>query len=169
MESEVRQSLSKQADQQPSLPRHDVPVIVLNQDEFQWDSQRPSIENPSVVKVGYNLKPILTGLRKKGITPKGSLFDVMIAHYLIEPEQRHTLDYLAEVYLHKNYSPMGNLWNPNEGDDIVRELYQVFFPMLKENGLEKLFYEIEMPLVNVLSVMEENGVKIDSQNLHAIS
>ena len=169
VESEVRQSLSKQADQQPSLPRHDVPVIVLNQDEFQWDSQRPSIENPSVVKVGYNLKPILTGLRKKGITPKGSLFDVMIAHYLIEPEQRHTLDYLAEVYLHKNYSPMGNLWNPNEGDDIVRELYQVFFPMLKENGLEKLFYEIEMPLVNVLSVMEENGVKIDSQNLHAIS
>ncbi len=124
---------------------------------------------PDIVKVGYNIKPVLTTLRKQGITPKGPLFDVMIAHYLIEPEQPHTLEYLADVYLHKNYSPMGNLWNPNEGDDIIMELYQVLQPMLKENGLEKLFYEIEMPLVSVLSIMEENGVKIDSQNLHNIS
>ena len=127
------------------------------------------IENPEITKVGYNIKPILTNLRKKGITPQGPLFDVMIAHYLIEPEQRHTLEFLADVYLHKNYNPMGNLWNPNEGDEIIMELYRVFLPMLKENGLEKLFYEIEMPLVTVLSIMEENGVKIDSQNLHNIS
>ena len=128
-----------------------------------------SLLAPDIVKVGYNIKPVLTSLRKQGITPKGPLFDVMIAHYLIEPEQPHTLEYLADVYLHKNYSPMGNLWNPNEGDDIIMELYQVLQPMLKENGLEKLFYEIEMPLVSVLSIMEENGVKIDSQNLHNIS
>ena len=144
-------------------------MVILNQDEFQWNSQRTSIENPEIVKVGYNLKPILTGLRKHGIVPKGPLFDVMIAHYLIEPEQRHTLDFLADVYLHKEYNPMGNLWNPNEGDDIVKELYHVFLPMLKENGLEKLFDNIEMPLVTVLSIMEENGVKIDSQNLRNIS
>ncbi|MBR4148313.1 MAG: DNA polymerase I [Bacteroidales bacterium] len=144
-------------------------MVILNQDEFQWESQRSSIENPDIVKVGYNLKPILTGLRKHGIVPRGSFFDVMIAHYLIEPEQRHTLDYLSEVYLHKTFSPMGNLWNPDEGDEIVKELYQVFLPMLKSNGLEKLFYEIEMPLVTVLSIMEENGVKIDSQNLRNIS
>ena len=128
-----------------------------------------SLLAPDIVKVGYNIKPVLTSLRKQGITPKGPLFDVMIAHYLIEPEQPHTLEYLADVYLHKNYSPMGNLWNPTEGDDIIMELYQVLQPMLKENGLEKLFYEIEMPLVSVLSIMEENGVKIDSQNLHNIS
>ena len=127
------------------------------------------IENPNIVKVGYNLKPILTSLRRKGVIPQGKLFDVMIAHYLIEPEQRHTLDYLSEIYLHRNYSTQGNLWAPDEGDDIVMELYKVFLPMLKENGLEKLFYEIEMPLVTVLSVMEENGVKIDSQNLRNIS
>ena len=190
-ESEMGQPLSKQADRQPSLrgaelggatrqsnttesgllryARNDVPTLVLSSDEFQWESQRPSIENPEIVKVGYNLKPVLTGLRKHGIVPRGTLFDVMIAHYLIEPEQRHTLDFLADVYLHKEYNPMGNLWNPNEGDDIVKELYQVFLPMLKENGLAKLFYEIEMPLVTVLSIMEENGVKIDSQNLHNIS
>ena len=151
------------------LTPHSSPTIVLSQDETQWESQRSSIVDPNVIKVGYNLKPVLTALRKQGIVPKGTLFDVMIAHYLIEPEQRHTLDYLSEVYLHKTFSPMGNLWNPNEGDEIVMELYKVFFPMLKENGLEKLFYDIEMPLVTVLSIMEENGVKIDSQNLRHIS
>ena len=145
------------------------PFSVLNQDESQWPAHRAEIEDPAVTKVGYNLKPILTGLRRKGITPQGPLFDVMIAHYLIEPEQRHTLDYLSEVYLHKTYNPMGNLWAPDEGDDIVKELFQVFQPMLKENGLEKLFNDIEMPLVHVLGVMEENGVKIDSDNLHNIS
>ena len=143
--------------------------LVLSQDEFRWESHRAEIENPEIIKVGYNLKPILAGLRKKGITPQGPLFDVMIAHYLIEPEQRHTLEILSEVYLHKEFNSMGNLWNPDEGDDIVRELFQVFQPMLKQNGLERLFYDIEMPLVHVLGVMEENGVKIDSQNLHAIS
>ena len=145
------------------------PVVILNQDESQWSAYRAEIENPSITKVGYNLKPVLNGLRKHGITPQGPLFDVMIAHYLIEPEQRHTLDFLSEVYLHKTYNPMGNLWAPDEGDDIVKELFQVFQPMLKENGLEKLFYDIEMPLVHVLGVMEENGVKIDSNNLHNIS
>ena len=145
------------------------PIVILNQSEDQWLEHRSEIENPKTIKVGYNLKPILTGLRRKGITPQGRLFDVMIAHYLIEPEQRHTLDYLSDIYLHRTYSPQGNLWAPDEGDDIVRELYKVFMPMLKENGLEKLFYEIEMPLVTVLSVMEENGVKIDSQNLRNIS
>ena len=153
----------------PSTFAPNLPIVILNQSEDQWESHRSEIENPKITKVGYNLKPILTGLRRKGITPQGRLFDVMIAHYLIEPEQRHTLDYLSDIYLHRSYSPQGNLWAPDEGDDIVKELFKVFLPMLKENGLEKLFYEIEMPLVTVLSVMEENGVKIDSQNLRNIS
>lgn len=153
----------------PSMFAPNVSIVVVNQSEDQWESHRAEIENPKITKVGYNLKPILTGLRRKGITPQGRLFDVMIAHYLIEPEQRHTLDYLSDIYLHRNYSPQGNLWAPDEGDDIVKDLFKVFLPMLKENGLEKLFYEIEMPLVTVLSVMEENGVKIDSQNLRNIS
>lgn len=153
----------------PTISTPNLSIVVLNQSEDQWESHRAEIENPKITKVGYNLKPILTGLRRKGITPQGRLFDVMIAHYLIEPEQRHTLDYLSEIYLHRSYSPQGNLWAPDEGDDIVKELFKVFLPMLKENGLEKLFYEIEMPLVTVLSVMEENGVKIDSQNLRNIS
>lgn len=153
----------------PSMFAPNVSIVVVNQSEDQWESHRTEIENPKITKVGYNLKPILTGLRRKGITPQGRLFDVMIAHYLIEPEQRHTLEYLSDIYLHRSYSPQGNLWAPDEGDDIVKDLFKVFLPMLKENGLEKLFYEIEMPLVTVLSVMEENGVKIDSQNLRNIS
>ena len=152
---------------QPFVTRDD--VVYLSPDETRWEQQRVVLENPALTKVGYNLKPLLTGLRKAGIHLQGPLFDVMIAHYLIEPEQRHTLDYLADVYLHRDYSPMGNLWNPNESDEIVMALYEVFLPLLKENGLETLFYNMEMPLVEVLSVMEENGVKIDSQNLRNIS
>ena len=133
------------------------------------DLDRAALENPAVTKVGYNLKPILTSLRRKGITPKGPLFDVMIAHYLIEPEQRHSLDYLAEVYLGKTLSPTGNLWNPNETDETILELYKVFLPMLRDNGMIHLFADVEMPLVEVLGTMEENGVKIDSDNLRNIS
>ena len=171
----VRGSLSVAKGSAPAVPldfwetNNNNHSIVLSQDESQWVEHRTEIENPSVVKVGYNLKPILANLRRKGITPKGPLFDVMIAHYLIEPEQRHTLDYLSEVYLNRQYSTMGNLWAPDEGDEIVLELYRKFLPMLKENGLEQLFYNIEMPLVHVLGVMEENGVKIDSDNLKGIS
>ena len=144
-------------------------LLVLTQNEDQWEKQKSRIENPDIVKIGHNLKPILTGLRRKGINVKGRLFDTMIAHYLIEPEQRHSLDYLADVYFNRTVSLEGNLWNPNENEDVIFDLYNLFLPQLKDNGLEKLFDDIEMPLVTVLSVMEENGVKIDSQNLRNIS
>ena len=144
-------------------------TIVLSQDENQWMEHRADIENPEFTKVGYNLKPILSGLRRKGITPQGPVFDVMIAHYLIDPEQRHTLEYLAEVYLQRTLSPMGNLWNPDENDEAILELYRVFLPLLQENGMDRLFFDVEMPLVEVLGTMENNGVKIDSDNLKGIS
>ena len=155
---------------QKEQPKHkDENVLVLTQNQDQWEKQKSLIENPEITKIGHNLKPILTGLRRKGISIKGRLFDTMIAHYLIEPEQRHTLDYLADVYLGRNITPMGNLWGPDENEEAILDLYHLFLPQLKENGLEKLFDDIEMPLVTVLSVMEENGVKIDSQNLRNIS
>ena len=159
----------KQENYSSLLTPNTSPTIVLSQDESQWAENRASIENPAVTKVGYNLKPILAGLRRKGITPKGPVVDVMIAHYLIDPEQRHTLDYLAEAYLNRSLSPMGNLWNPNENDEAILDLYKVFMPMLRENNLDRLFFDIEMPLVGVLGTMEENGVKIDSDNLKGIS
>ena len=153
--------------QHAALPANFLPLT--SPDLARWKQQRAAIEDSGITKVGYNLKPLLTSLRQAGIRIQGPLFDVMIAHYLIEPEQRHTMEYLSDVYLHRDFNPMGNLWNPEENDEIVMELYQVLLPLLKENGLEKLFWEIEMPLVTVLSIMEENGVKIDSQNLRHIS
>ena len=120
--------------------------------------------DPSKTIVGHNLKAVISVLNKHGIVLKNKLFDTMIAHYLIEPEQRHTMDYLADVYL--NYTVTKN---SVENADIAYQLYERFKPILVENQLVKLFDEIEMPLVPVLATMEANGVKIDSDNLKQIS
>ena len=124
----------------------------------------PIFENPSKTIIGHNLKSVISILRRHGIELKNKLFDTMIAHYLIEPEQRHTMDYLADVYL--NYTVTKN---SVENADIAYQLYEKFKPILVENQLDKLFNEIEMPLVPVLATMEANGVKIDSENLKQIS
>ena len=120
--------------------------------------------DPSKTIIGHNLKSVIAMLRRNGIELKNKLFDTMIAHYLIEPEQRHTMDYLADVYL--NYTVTKN---SAENADIAYQLYEKFKPILVENQLDKLFNEIEMPLVPVLATMEANGVKIDSDNLKQIS
>ena len=120
--------------------------------------------DPSKTIIGHNLKSVIAILRKHGIELKNKLFDTMIAHYLIEPEQRHTMDYLADVYL--NYTITNN---SAENADVAYQLYEKFKPILAENQLVKLFDEIEMPLVPVLATMEANGVKIDSDNLKQIS
>ncbi len=120
--------------------------------------------DPSKTIVGHNLKAVISVLNKHGIVLKNKLFDTMIAHYLIEPEQRHTMDYLADVYL--NYQITNN---SAENADINYQFYEKFKPILIENQLIKLFEEIEMPLVPVLATMEANGVKIDSDNLKQIS
>ena len=120
--------------------------------------------NPNKTAISHNIKLALSMLRRHGIELNNKLFDTMIAHYLIEPEQRHTMDYLADVYL--NYTVTNN---PAENADIAYQLYEKFKPILLENQLVKLFDEIEMPLIPVLATMEANGVKIDSENLKQIS
>ena len=120
--------------------------------------------HPAKTIIGHNLKSVISMLWKHGIELKNKLFDTMIAHYLIEPEQRHTMDYLADVYL--NYTVTNN---SAENADIAYQLYEKFKPILVENQVDKLFNEIEMPLVPVLATMEANGVKIDSDNLKQIS
>ena len=149
---------------------------------------RPLFEDESILKIGQNLKYDISMLAQYGITVKGKMFDTMLAHYLLEPEQRHNMDYLAEVYLNYITIPIEDLIGKGrqqktmrevpielakeyaaEDADITLQLYEKLLPLLKENGVEKLFYEIEMPLVPVLSRMEANGVKIDTENLHQIS
>ena len=149
---------------------------------------RPLFENENILKIGQNLKYDISMLEQYGISVRGKMFDTMLAHYLLEPEQRHNMDYLAEVYLNYITIPIEDLIGKGrqqktmrevpvelvkeyaaEDADITLQLYEKLMPLLKENGVEKLFYEIEMPLVPVLSRMEANGVKIDTENLHQIS
>ena len=149
---------------------------------------RPLFENENILKIGQNLKYDISMLAQYGICVNGKMFDTMLAHYLLEPEQRHNMDYLAEVYLNYLTIPIEDLIGKGrqqktmrevpvelvkeyaaEDADITLQLYEKLLPLLKENGVEKLFYEIEMPLVPVLSRMEANGVKIDTENLHQIS
>ena len=113
-----------------------------------------SDENKTVI--GHNVKSLITFLGQYGIELKNKLWDVMIAHYLIEPELNHSLDYLADIYTTNNG---GAIW----------QLYDKFKSLLIENNLENLFYNVEMPLVRVLSRMESNGVKIDIEGLKQIS
>ncbi len=149
---------------------------------------RPLFEDESIMKIGQNLKYDISMLAEYGISVKGPIFDTMLAHYLLEPEQRHNMDYLAEVYLNYLTIPIEDLIGKGrmqktmrevpvelvkeyaaEDADISLQLYEKLLPLLKENGVEKLFYEIEMPLVPVLSRMEANGVRIDTENLQQIS
>ena len=150
---------------------------------------RPVYENESIMKVGQNIKYDLEVLMKYGINLKGQLFDTMIAHYLIQPELRHNMDYMAEVYLNyqtihideligpkgKNQRSMRSL-SPTqvyeyaaEDADITLKLKNILEPKLKEANVESLFYEIEMPLVPVLAEMEMNGVLIDTESLKETS
>ena len=106
--------------------------------------------------IGHNIKADISILAKYGLEINNKLWDCMIAHYLIEPELNHSLDYLNDIYATDN-------------TDIRWQLYDKFKALLSENDLESLFHDIEMPLVRVLAKMESNGVKIDINGLKQIS
>lgn len=146
---------------------------------------KPLYENPEILKIGQNLKYDLEVLYKYDVHLAGPMFDTMIAHYLIQPELRHNMDYMAETLLNyrtihieqligergKNQRNMRDLSPAEvyeyaaEDADITLRLYNVLSPKLKEAGAEQLFYEIEMPLMPVLAEMELNGVRIDTASL----
>ncbi|MBE0641220.1 MAG: DNA polymerase I, partial [Bacteroidales bacterium] len=150
---------------------------------------RQLFDNVDIAKIGQNLKYDLSVLRGYGIRVRGPLLDTMIAHYLLEPDLRHNMDYLAEEYL--GYSPVsiesligkkgakqGNMRDvpldiiteyAAEDADITLQLWELFEPRLEETGTRKLFEEIEMPLVNVLTAMEMEGVKLDTNVLASFS
>ena len=146
-------------------------------------------ENEHIVKIGQNIKYDLMVLQNYGITLKGEIFDTMIAHYLLQPELHHGMDFLAEVYLHyqtihieeligpkgKNQKNMADL-SPTqvyeyacEDADVTLKLKNILESKLKEEGCYELFKNIEMPLMPVLAWMERNGVCIDSDALKETS
>ena len=150
---------------------------------------KPLYENKKILKIGQNIKYDYEVLLNYDIEIKGKMFDTMIAHYLIQPELHHNMDYLAEVFLNyqtihieeligpkgKNQKNMRDL-NPKdvyeyaaEDADITLRLKNVLEPKLGEVKAEHLFWEIEMPLVPVLADMERNGICLDTNALQETS
>lgn len=142
-------------------------------------------ENDKILKVGQNLKYDLTVLANYGIQLKAPLFDTMLAHYLVQPELRHNMDYLAEIYLNyqtihidtligpkgKNQKNMADLAPADicdyacEDADITLQLMEPLKAEMEKNQLTRVFHEIEMPLMPVLAQMERNGVRLDTEVL----
>jgi DNA polymerase-1 len=150
---------------------------------------RPFFEAEQIEKIGQNLKYDIKVLHKYDVSVKGSLFDTMLAHYLINPDMRHNMDVLAETYL--NYTPVSiteligkkgkNQLSMREVSlerqteyavedaDITFQLAKQFAKELKEANTEGLFKNIEIPLVNVLAAMELEGINLDKEFLHSLS
>ena len=146
---------------------------------------KPVYESEEILKVGQNLKYDLEVLRNYSIELKGKMWDTMIAHYLIQPELHHNMDYMAEIYLNyqtihideligpkgKNQKSMRSLLPSQvyeyaaEDADITLRLKNKLEPELKKAECEDLFYNIEMPLMPVLAEMEMNGVCLDTESL----
>ena len=146
---------------------------------------RPVYENESILKVGQNMKYDLEVLANYGIQLKGKMFDTMLAHYVVQPELHHNMDYLAEIYLKYKTIHIDELIGPKgkkqksmrdltpeqvyeyaaEDADVTLKLKRVLEDELKKYGAEDLFYNIEMPLMPVLAEMEMNGVIIDTESL----
>ena len=146
---------------------------------------KPLYEDEQILKIGQNLKYDLEVLHNYDVELKGKMWDTMIAHYLIQPELRHNMDYMAEVYLHYHTIHIDELIGPRgkkqrsmrdldpkdvyeyacEDADITLQLKNKLEPELKQHDCEKLFYDIEMPLMPVLAEMEINGVRIDTNSL----
>lgn len=153
------------------------------------DIFKPLYEDPDILKIGQNIKYDYEVLRRYGVELRGRMFDTMLAHYLIQPELHHNMDYMAETLLGyqtihieeligtkgKNQKSMRDLQPSQiyeyaaEDADITLKLKNILEPKLKEAGVEQLFWEIEMPLVPILAEMEMTGVRIDTESLKETS
>ena len=150
---------------------------------------KPLYENEKILKVGQNIKYDLEVLANYGVTLKGKMFDTMIAHYVIQPELYHNMDYLAEIYLKYKTIHIDELIGPKgkgqknmrdlkpedvyeyaaEDADVTLKLKNILEKEIEKAGVEHLFYKIEMPLMPVLASMEMNGVCLDTDSLKETS
>ena len=146
---------------------------------------KPLYESTEILKIGQNIKYDMEVLMNYGVRLAAPMFDTMIAHYVLQPEQKHNMDILAEtllgyqtVHIDELIGPKGkgqkNMRDLSPADicdyaaedaDVTLRLYNVLKPRLKETGVDDLFYNIEMPLVPVLAEMEMNGVLLDTKAL----
>lgn len=146
---------------------------------------KPLYESPDILKIGQNIKYDMEVLMNYGVRLSAPMFDTMIAHYVLQPEQKHNMDILAETLLNYQTVHIDELIGPKgkgqksmrdlspasvcdyaaEDADVTLRLYNVLKQRLKEAGVEQLFYDIEMPLVPVLAEMETTGVRLDTEAL----
>ncbi len=172
-----------------ALREHEAWYVAMPQDtegkQRMLEIFRSVFENPATLKIGQNIKYDILILGNYGIQVEGPLFDTMIAHYLIQPELHHNMDYLAEIYLGyktihieeligekgRNQKNMADL-SPSdvyeyaaEDADITLQLKSVLEKELDKDGTTPLFRDVEMPLVSVLAYMERNGAMIDPKAL----
>jgi len=153
--------------------------------EKSFEILKPFFESTEIIKVGHNIKFDIQVLKKYNINVSYPIYDTMVAHYLINPDMRHNLDTLSESYL--NYSPISiesligkkgknqismrdvsidEITNyASEDADITLQLKGVFDKEIEVNNFNKIFYDIEIPMINVLSDMETEGIKIDTSYL----
>jgi DNA polymerase-1 len=156
--------------------------------EKSFEILKPFFESTEIIKVGHNIKFDIQVLHKHNVKVSSPIYDTMVAHYLINPDMRHNLDTLSESYL--NYSPISieSLIGKkgknqismrdvpidkitdyaSEDADITLQLKSVFDKEIKVNNLSKIFYDIEIPMINVLSEMETEGIKIDTSYLEKL-
>ncbi len=150
---------------------------------------QPIFLNPDILKVGQNIKFDLEVLARYGIVAMGPCFDTMIAHYLLNPELSHGMDYMSENYLNYRPIPISDLIGAKgkkqlsmrdvpvekvapyaaEDADITLRLYHFLEPQIRERHLESLLYDLEMPLMSVLMAMEQEGVTIDTDELKTVA
>ena len=153
----------------------------LSQAQAVLDEFRPLLESDAIEKVGHNLKFDLSALKWHGVTVRGCLFDSMIAHSLLEPDLRHSLEYISEACL--GYTPASQTASAGgqaelselqpevvteravERADLALQARAALEPLLKERGQEKVFYQIESPLIPVLVDMEFEGIRVDAAAL----
>ncbi len=167
--------------------------IPISADRIEAQKQaeifKPLFENDKIEKIGQNIKYDILQLRNYSIHVKGPLFDTMVAHYLLNPELRHNMDYMADIYLNYETIPIEELIGPRgknqknmrdveipiasdyaaEDADITLQLKNILEKEIRKNGLESLFYEIESPLIYVLADMEWTGVRMDLKALEELS
>jgi DNA polymerase-1 len=153
------------------------------------DRFKPVLENAGITKVAQNLKYDMRVLHRHRVRIAGPLFDTMLAHFLLESDLRHGMDYMAETLLHYRPKPITDLIGPPgknqrnmrdvavelvgeyaaEDADVTWQLHELLAPRLKEKAQEALFTEVEMPLVRVLAEMEDEGIRLDTGALKAFS
>ena len=162
-----------------------IPLNDENRDEY-LTKLKPLFENEGVGKIAQNLKYDMHILANYGIEVKGHLFDTMLAHYLLQPDMRHNMGFLAESYLGYTPVPIERLIGKKgknqksfasidieqqkeyaaEDADVTWQLAKIFEVLCKENTVDNVLQEVEMPLVTVLTKMERNGVKLDEKFLN---